>query len=121
MLAVRRKVLKFYLWFFIICALYGCLLLFNDIRPQCFFVETLGVMCPGCGVTRMIASMARLDLTGAFACNPVVFILLLLWNVIGALLITDKVSFIKTPRFLYSAMWISMTVLILWGIVRNII
>lgn len=48
--------------------------LLTDLRIPCIIYELTGLKCPGCGVTRMIVSAARLDIASAFGYNPFIFI-----------------------------------------------
>jgi hypothetical protein len=38
--------------------------------PLCTFKAMTGLPCPGCGATRALGCLARLDLVGALAMNP---------------------------------------------------
>ncbi len=38
--------------------------------PQCLFHAATGVACPTCGGTRALLALARFDVAGAFAFNP---------------------------------------------------
>lgn len=40
---------------------------------ECFFYKYLGIYCPGCGGTRMIKALFRLDFYQAFRYNPFIF------------------------------------------------
>ena len=46
---------------------------------RCLFREILGIPCPGCGMTRALVSVLRLDFGAAFAYHPVVFALPLMY------------------------------------------
>lgn len=56
----------------------------------CWFHSNTGLPCPGCGITRSLASMAHLDLARAEALHPfgpplfVVFLLIALSGLLGA-------------------------------------
>lgn len=54
------------------------LILFLTQNLQCVFYNITGLFCPGCGVTRMVLSLLRLDFYQAFRYNPLIFILLIL-------------------------------------------
>ena len=43
--------------------------LLTDIRIPCVFYEITGLLCPGCGITRMFSSLSYLDFSSAFAYN----------------------------------------------------
>ena len=42
----------------------------------CVFAKTTGLLCPGCGISRMFQAIARLDFLTALRCNALVFCLL---------------------------------------------
>lgn len=48
--------------------------LLSGLRIPCVFYEFTGLKCPGCGITRMIVSLAKLNFTDAFGYNPFLFI-----------------------------------------------
>jgi hypothetical protein len=41
-----------------------------ELAPPCLFRSVTGLPCPTCGSTRAILALARLDLAGAVALNP---------------------------------------------------
>lgn len=41
--------------------------------PSCLFREWTGIPCPSCGSTRMVEALLSGDVSGALACNPLVF------------------------------------------------
>ena len=88
----------------------------------CLFYKITGFKCPGCGVTRMLFSLIKLDFKRAFFYNPVVFILLpfLVFYIIYQeyIYITKKKNNLKIPEFVY---YILIFILIIFGILRNII
>ena len=84
----------------------------------CYYYTTFGVQCPGCGSTRMVMAMARLQFAEAFSLNPVMFFLLPLWNLIALLCLTDRVAFVKNTRFLYTLLYASVAALLILGLVR---
>ena len=120
MLPMRKRILKIYAAVLAVCIPYLIWSLTTGIYIPCFSLATTGLQCPGCGISRMFLALARLDIAGAFSYNPVVFILLILWNVIAILCFTEKIRFVQSRRFLYSALAVSVTALTIFGIVRNI-
>ena len=117
---MRKRILKIYAAVLAVCIPYLIWSLTTGIYIPCFSLATTGLQCPGCGISRMFLSLARLDIAGAFSYNPVVFILLILWNVIAILCFTEKIRFVQSRRFLYCTLWISVVSLVTYGIVRNI-
>ena len=45
-------------------------------RPGCLFRAWTGLPCPGCGSTRLVEAVLRLDVLTAFLFNPLVFLAL---------------------------------------------
>lgn len=76
----------------------------------CIFHELTNLYCPGCGITRMLFSILRLDFYQAFRYNPLVFILF-----IGFILC--KLFKINLPKY---AVYLLLVIVILFGILRNI-
>ncbi len=89
----------------------------------CLFKELTGYDCPGCGITRMIFALMRLDIKSAFNFNPLVFIyapfiaMYFIYN--DYLYIYDKKDkyISRIPQYI----WIILIIItIAFGIIRNI-
>lgn len=117
---MRRKILKIYGGILSVGLGYLILTSVMHIDIPCFYFATTGFLCPGCGVTRMFLSLARLDFAEAFSYNPVVFVLLILWNGIALLCFCGKTAFVKDKRFLYTVLGLSIAALLIFGFVRNL-
>ena len=81
-----------------------------------------GLLCPGCGVTRLCMAQLRLDFAAAWDANPV---LLLLLPVLAALLARQAARYVKSGRSALSRgesalVWGMAAVLLLWGVARNL-
>lgn len=55
------------------------LLLLELINYKCIYRELFNIYCAGCGFTRMIKSVIKLDFYQAFRYNPLLFILLIIF------------------------------------------
>ena len=89
--------------------------------PQCPSHALFGVYCPGCGSTRMLVRLAHGDLAGAFAKNPLAFLLLpLLAYGLGAEL--ARLAGRRWPTFPRRAwtVYVLLAVTLLYGALRNI-
>ncbi len=89
----------------------------------CLFKEYLGFYCPGCGLTRMLFSLIKLDFKKAFMYNQ--FMFLLLPFIVGVciyfmyLYVVGKKDYILIKIPIYS--WIILAIMIiLWGLIRNL-
>ncbi len=98
------------------------LLGYFGIGIPCFFHLVTKLNCPGCGNTRAVLSILRLDFVSAFKYNlmflPEVFYLLWVYSL-------ASFRYIKEGRFSYKPPFIALDItllvlVILWGIVRNI-
>ncbi len=89
----------------------------------CTIHEVTGLYCPGCGITRMLFSIFKLNFGKAFRYNQLVFILLPFLLLYFAyqiyLYITNKKDkiLIKIPNYVYIGLLI---IVIGWGIIRNL-
>ena len=73
---MKKRVLKLSSILFLIgvvTIIYSVLFKFGIVIP-CVFYELTGLYCPGCGVTRMIFSLLKLDFYQAFRYNILVFL-----------------------------------------------
>lgn len=100
----------------------GLVLVFRQgFRIPCVFYELTGLQCPGCGNTRAVLAVLRLDLKAAFAYNP-----LFLPEVayIAYVYLYCCVRYVKTGQFRYREKIrvgdvCFLVVVALWGILRN--
>lgn len=89
----------------------------------CPFHALTGLLCPGCGVTRMCMALLALDLPAAWTANPV---LLLLLPVLAALLVRLAARYVKSGRSALgrgesALVWGMVAVLLAWGAARNLV
>lgn len=117
---MRAKILKIYISLFTIGTIYLIWVLATGTGIPCLYYEATGLLCPGCGVSRMFIDLARLDIAAAFSYNPIVFVLLIIWNLIALLCFVGKPQCVQTSKFLYTSLGMTLAVLSVWGIVRNI-
>lgn len=94
----------------------------THLSVPCPFHAITGLLCPGCGVTRLCLALLRLDVAAAWQANPV---LLALLPLLGGLLGYRAVVYVRrghvpTQRW-ETLVWSGVAVvLLIWGIVRNI-
>ncbi len=94
-------------------------LLFNSFLP-CIFHKITVFYCPGCGVTRMLISIFKLEFYQAFRYNVYLFILLIITIVYQIIkLITYKLLTKKIRLNNYIYILLLMTT-IAFGILRNL-
>ncbi len=117
---LRRAIGKIYAGFFLIGGLFYLLVGPLGLEVPCFYRATTGLLCPGCGSSRMFLSLIKLDFNRAFWLNPVVFCLFFGWNLVAALCFWGKPALFRRPRFLWWLFWSSVAVLLIYGVLRNI-
>ncbi len=87
----------------------------------CVFHAITKLECPGCGVTRMLISVVKLDFVSAFWYNPFLF---LTGPFLIAYLIACEVKFIKHGNRNMGKwqifMYVELALALLYGILRNI-
>lgn len=119
----RIKKIKNEIFFiFLLLTLYILSEVFNFSLLKCIFHEITGLHCPGCGVTRMISSILRLDFYQAFRYNPLVFILSPFLLIYGIIKLYEGMydKLILNKRFEKIIVTFVIILLVIFGILRNI-
>lgn len=103
-------------------ALYYLWLNLTGIGIPCPFKSVTGFLCPGCGVTKMSEAALRFNFKEAFLCNGAVLCLLpLLTAVYGVETVryvrSGDASFCRASSVI---VWVSLIILLIFGIVRNL-
>ena len=95
----------------------------NGIGLSCLFYQITGLQCPGCGNSRAVLSLLRLDFAAALSYNflfPLEFAYLL-W-----VLLRCCYSYLKEGRFRYRPLHITLDIgvlaaVLIWWVLRNLI
>lgn len=102
---------------------YGIFVKYMGLAIPCPIYTVTGLKCPGCGVTRMCIALMQLDFHGAFLCHPMLFLLLI---PLGAVFVGSAVTYVKDGTWKLKSwqniiLYISIVLLVGYGIVRNLI
>lgn len=118
-----KSVLTVFLSFLTAGLCYALLVIYFDIKIPCMFNSLTGLLCPGCGITRMCVFILKGDFYNAFYSNRLVFILIPLF--IYFILIFSiryiKYGSYKIKPFEKIVILFVIILLVLFGIIRNII
>ena len=112
---MKRKII-FVIGLLIISTGYYFLNLKFNIGIPCIFYKITNFYCPGCGLTRMIVSLTKLEFYQAFRYNPLVFILLIVSGIYYAYHKILK----KQIKINNKLTYFLLIIVILFGILRNI-
>lgn len=121
MLAKKKDIII--LFFIIVLGATYLLFIFKTNRYiPCLFHKITGLYCPGCGITRMIQAIVRLEFVEAFWYNPLVFCLipfigLYLINLIRSNLNKKKLFGDKTRKVFWN---VTLVITIAFWVLRNI-
>lgn len=102
---------------------YAAIICFLGTAVECPFHAITGLLCPGCGVTRMCIALMQLDFHAAFYYNQLIFILLPFFMF---LLIRLTYRFIRygTRKLILwetNVLYVIIAAFVTFGIARNII
>ncbi len=89
--------------------------------PICFFHETTGLLCPGCGALRALHQLLHGHLVAAFRFNPVLVASLPLFGWLGARYCLRKGAnqpASLSPRPLW--LWLILTTVLVISVLRNL-
>lgn len=102
---------------------YALWLRLTGLAIPCPFRAVTGLLCPGCGVTRLCLALLRGDFGAAWRANPV---LLALLPALAALAVRAASRYVREgnaigPKWENTLLWAAVGLLLAWGIVRNLI
>ncbi len=118
----RKKVIKGALILLGIGALYAVTVTLLGRGIPCPIRLATGFECPGCGVSRMLLALMRLDFAAAFEANAALLCLLpLLAFAAGRLVYVYIKRGTMRDRAAETVIWIAIAALLVWGVVRNVI
>lgn len=88
----------------------------------CFFYRTTGFCCPGCGVSRMLINIARLDFAAAFNCNRLLFVTspLIIYLIAKMSVGYIKNGSVKLNKADNIIVYLLIAAFVIFGVVRNI-
>lgn len=86
----------------------------TNIGIPCVFRELTGFYCPGCGITRVVLSLFKLDVVQAFRYNPLLFVLLPLYLIY---FVTTKKQMTMMSK---ATMAVMLIITLAFGLLRNI-
>ena len=105
-----------------ISLLYLLFVLLTGWGIPCIFYTVTGWQCPGCGISRMLVSIAKLDFVSAFYHNP--FLLVTSPILFGCLLLSE-IRYVKRGDGSLGKwsilLWIEIVLALLFGVLRNIL
>lgn len=86
----------------------------------CPWRKLFHIYCAGCGVTRMIESLIKLNIYQAYRYNPLFFILILLFLIYLIYILISKILKQKCYKLNSNLLWAMLILIILFTILRNI-
>ena len=118
---MKNKIL-FIILVIILLILYLCLGHLFHLYIPCLFHFLTGLYCPGCGLTRMLYSIIKLDFNKAFHYNQLLFVLFpfalfFIINYIYSLIYNKQPLIKKIPDYIW---YILIIILLIYGVLRNI-
>ena len=117
---LKKSLVKYAIVFGIALA-YLVFVLITDAGIPCIFNKLTGLKCVGCGISRMLISIVKLDFASAFRYNPFLFVT---GPILIAYFIISEIRYV-----IYGAekmgkwdiiLWTELALAILYGILRNI-
>lgn len=109
--------------FIVFVKIYYLLFIDYGIVIPCFFRKITGFYCPGCGVTRMLYSLVKLNFYQAFRYNPLIFLAMpfIIFCILDRLIkwLKNRNDYFYTK--INNRIWIMLVVItLLFGLLRNI-
>lgn len=108
----------------LICALaYMAFCLRTGYGIPCLFYTVTGLSCPGCGISRMFINIYKMRWQDAFMSNPAVFVLLLpaCIYILRRIVIYVKTGTYRENVVTKGFLILSLIILVVFGVVRNLV
>lgn len=104
--------------FILLCMIYAGLVL----GIPCIFYKITGLKCPGCGITRMLLSIWKLDFRSAYEANQMIFIL---QPVLYYFIVKNVLAYIRGQQMIYRKwenvlLYILIVLMLGFFVIRNI-
>lgn len=102
---------------------YGIFVMATGWAVPCIFRKVTGLLCPGCGISRMCLALMRLDFRAAFHYHPLVMLLAPFWlfAFLSWLIPYIREGKREQTRVQSWILGVSIVLLVLFGIIRNIV
>lgn len=122
----KQRLLKVVLIVIIIFSLgigYAIWCNYSDVQIPCIFYKRTGLLCPGCGGTRMCMALLEFNFKEAFYYNKAVFILMpyFIWIICKYTLIYINCGTSEVTKKDNIGIMVAIVVLVIYGVVRNIV
>lgn len=111
-----KKKQKNIICFMILGVLFCILFVRYNFRIPCIFHEVTGLHCPGCGGTRAVISLVKLDFYQAFRYNMLIIIAIPFFILHVMCRYIFKLKY-RIPNYVW---YMLIVIVILFGILRNI-
>ena len=95
----------------------------TELAIPCPFRAVTGLLCPGCGVTRLCLALLRWDWAAAWDANPVLLLTLPVLAVLGVRMAVRYVreGSVIGPKWESAVLWALTALLVVWGAARNLL
>lgn len=119
--SAKERNWRYLIAFLFFGGLYYIWLRLTGICIPCMFRLVTGYKCPGCGITTMILRLSRLNFAGAFIANPFLFVTapFLAAELIYAFIMSNRGE--RLPRWNTICLYIYCSLLLVFGVVRNLV
>lgn len=97
------------------------LMILDLINFECPYRNLLHIYCPGCGTTRMLKSLLKLDIYQSFRYNPLMFIILVI--LLPIYIIINIIYYRKNKKILKiskTTIIVFFIIIIIYFILRNL-
>ena len=119
----KKRLKRSLIWFGSILAVGVAYLILNRVTGlgiPCPLYATTGLLCPGCGISRMCVAISRLDIARALGCNALVFCLLPAAAVFAVIRWLRYIKTGKCPPIPRTLHWGLLAVTLIFWILRNL-
>ena len=116
---VRKRIMIIYAVILAAGISYTVLIFRTGFGIPCLFNRVTGLLCPGCGTSRMALSVMRLDIASAFRYNPVAFVTVPAWAFISLCCFTGYPDVLCREKNILRILYVNIALYAVFCVVRN--
>ncbi len=118
--SIRKKIILIYGIIILAGAAYTVMIHITGFGLPCLFNHFTGLLCPGCGTSRMALAAMHLDFAASFRYNPVAFVSVIVWVTVSICCFAGRPVIFRRSKTLLTILYADILCYMIFTVIRNI-